>query len=415
MTKKPNISVNQVKVTDKKTGKTTFSNGLEKKKKSTVNNKIHNTKINAIASEIRAELPASPNTKSDAQIKPDKYKIQETIEQFIEGFYAGKTKSLSIDRVRKFKKQSFEIDLRENLVILAAKNDLTLEKSKNLLIFSKELNSYPFFQRTLNEFIRDAVMRHPIMVSNSAQLWFPLSGGQDEANLCDLFATIGALKQSPQEVKLKKEDLNNGDIKAVSELQKARLNAFYIALVWRYLNRYLVFAEFIKVLRATVYKLRDTQSLESTVFDFLIAGQGKEVTNIASLLHWHFDQGEGDRKAAEIAWLKAEELSGQLVKKNGLLVSANSEIQDLNEQIKELRKKLDEASEKERVLGIQTRDEKQKQRGRTLRILEGEIPLLADCLTALDRDPPKVEIAKEYIDLVLQKLSKELVEIKGAE
>jgi hypothetical protein len=415
MTKKPNISDNQVKVTDKKTGKTTFSNGLEKKKKSTVNNKIHNTKINAIASEIRAELPASPNTKSDAQIKPDKYKIQETIEQFIEGFYAGKTKSLSIDRVRKFKKQSFEIDLRENLVILAAKNDLTLEKSKNLLIFSKELNSYPFFQRTLNEFIRDAVMRHPIMVSNSAQLWFPLSGGQDEANLCDLFATIGALKQSPQEVKLKKEDLNNGDIKAVSELQKARLNAFYIALVWRYLNRYLVFAEFIKVLRATVYKLRDTQGLESTAFDFLIAGQGKEVTNIASLLHWHFDQGEGDRKAAEIAWLKAEELSGQLVKKNGLLVSANSEIQDLNEQIKELRKKLDEASEKERVLGIQTRDEKQKQRGRTLRILEGEIPLLADCLTALDRDPPKVEIAKEYIDLVLQKLSKELVEIKGAE
>jgi hypothetical protein len=98
-----------------------------------------------------------------------------------------------------------------------------------------------------------------------------------------------------------------------------------------------------------------------------------------------------------------------------LLVSANSEIEVLNEQINELTKKLDEASEKERVLGIQTRDDKQKQRGRTLRILESEIPLLADCLTALDRDPPKVKIAKEYIDLVLQKLSKELVEIKGAE
>jgi hypothetical protein len=415
MTKKPNNSVKQVKVTDKKTGKTTYSNGLEIKKNPTENNKIHNIQINAIASEISSDLPASPNTKNGAQIKTDKGKIQETIEQFIESFYAGKTKSLSIDRVRKFKKQSFEVDLRENLVILAAKNDLTLEKSKNLLIFSKELNGYPFFQRTLNEFIRDAVMRHPIMVSNSAQLWFPLSGGQDEANLYDLFATIGALKQSPQKVKLKKEDLNNADIKAVSELQKARLNAFYIAVVWRYLNKYLVFAEFIKVLRVTVYKLQDTQGLESSVFDFLVAGQGKEVINIASLLHWHFDQGEGDRKAAEIAWLKAEELTGQLVKINGLLVSANSEIEVLNEQINELTKKLDEASEKERVLGIQTRDDKQKQRGRTLRILESEIPLLADCLTALDRDPPKVKIAKEYIDLVLQKLSKELVEIKGAE
>jgi hypothetical protein len=415
MTKKPNNSVKQVKVTDKKTGKTTYSNGLEIKKNPTENNKIHNTQINAIGSEISSELPASPNTKSGAQIKPDKCKIQETIEQFIEGFYAGKTKSLSIDRVRKFKKQSFEVELRENLVILAAKNDLSLEKSKNLLIFSKELNGYPFFQRTLNEFIRDAVMRHPIMVSNSAQLWFPLSGGQDEANLYDLFATIGALKQSPKEVKLKKEDLNNADIKAVSELQKARLNVFYIAVVWRYLNKYLVFAEFIKVLRATVYKLQDNQGVESNLFDFLVAGQGKEVINIASLLHWHFDQGEGDRKVAEMAWFKTEELSNQLHKKNGLLVSANSEIEGLNAQINELRKQLDETSEKERVLGIQTRDEKQKQRGRVLRILEGEIPLLADCLTALDRDPPKVEIAKEYIGLVLQKLSNGLVEIKGVE
>lgn len=415
MTKTPNKIVNQVKVTDKKTGKTSFSEGFKIKENSTLNNKSHDTKINTIASQISSELPASLITKSDAQIKPDKSKIQETIEQFIEGFYAGKTKSLSIDRVRKFKKQSFEIDLRENLVILAAKNDLTLEKSKNLLIISKELNGYPFFQRTLNEFIRDAVMRHSIMASHSAQLWFPLLGGQDEANLYDLFSTIGALKQSPQEVKLKREALNNADVKAVSELQKARLNAFYIAVVWRYLNKYLVFAEFIRLLRATVYKLQDIQGLESTVFDFLVAGQDKEVINISSLLRWHFDQGEGDRKAAETAWLKAEELSDQLIKKNKLLVSANSEIEVLNEQINELSKKLDEASEKERVLGIQTRDEKQKQRGRTLRILEREIPLLADCITALDRDPPKVEIAKEYIDLVLQKLSKELVEIKGAE
>lgn len=406
----------QVPVTNKKTGETQLRDAPEKKQNSAITNELQTTATEVVISDVKHESGADSEMTISKKVKADEKNTQETLEQFIEDFYSGKTKSLSSDRVRKIKKLNFEIDLREQLVISAAKSDLTLEKSKNLLTLLTELGTYQTFQHSVSEFIRDTVMRHPIMASHGAHIWLPLSGGHDEANLNELFEAIGAVKKSASNNKDKGVRLAESEKKTATELQKARLNAFYIAVIWRYSKNYLGFTDIARVLRSTVYKLQvDKSVIESYVLDALVTAQGKEITSIASLMQWYFDQGEYDRNLVEMARRKAEVLSEQLDEKKGLLTSAHSQIEGLNEEIEGLRKQLDAAHEKERVQVIHTRADQQKQKGRTLRILEEEIPMLADCLTALERDPPKVAVAKEYMGTVLQKLSNELAELKGDE
>lgn len=415
MSKHNNKKARQVPVINKKTGETQLRDAPEIKRSSVITNEQQISTAEVVVPDVKSESRASPEILSGDKAKSDEKKPPETLEQFIEDFYSGKTKSLSNDRVRKFKKQTFEGDLPEQLVISAAKRDLTLEKSRNLLILLKELSTYQTFQHAVSEFIRYTVMRHPIMVSHMPHLWFPLVGGHDEANLNQLFEAIGAVKKSPSNIKDKEVYPTDDDKKTATELQKARLNAFYIAVIWRYNKNYLAFTDVIRILRSTVYKLQDKIGMELNVLDALVTAQSKEITSIASLMQWYFDQGEYDRNVAEMARRKTDGLSEQLVERNGLLASAHSQIEGLNEEIEGLRKQLDAAREKERVLGIHTRADQQLQKGRTLRILEGEIPILADCLKALERDPPKVAVAKEYMGSVLQKLSNELAELKGEE
>lgn len=414
MSKHHNKTPRQVPVMNKKTGETQLRDAPEKKRSLAVTNE---SKVSAtdVGMTDETKRPAtSAEILINGNAKPDDKKLPETLEQFIGDFYAGKTKSLSSDRVRKIKKLIFEIELREQLVKSAVKSDLSLEKSRNLLLLLTELDTYQTFQHSVSEFIRDTVMRHPVMVSHMAHLWFPSVGGHDEANLKDLFETIGVPKRSSINTKDNEVHLTDGEKKTAIEYQKARLNVFYMAVTWRYNKNFLAFTEVVRVLRSTVFKLQsDKGVVERGVFETLVTAQGKEIASIASMLQWYSDQGEYDRNVAEMARRKSEGLSEQLLEKNSLLDKANRQIEGLQEDVEGLRKQLAIAQEKERVQGIHTRADQQIQKGRTLRILEEEIPILADCLTALERDPPKVAVAKEYMGTVLQKLSNELTELKG--
>jgi uncharacterized coiled-coil DUF342 family protein len=130
-------------------------------------------------------------------------------------------------------------------------------------------------------------------------------------------------------------------------------------------------------------------------------------------MQWYADLAENDRNNAEAARRKAEALAKQLDERDSEFVTAQNEIKGYVAEIEALRKQVADAHEKERVQGIHMRADQQFQKGRTLRILEEEIPILADCLKALERDPPKLLVAKEYVGSVLEKLSKELNDLKG--
>ncbi len=349
-----------------------------------------------------------------SQVKPAKKKESESLEGFVEAYFSGKIKSLSIDRVRKLKKQIFESERREQLVVLAAKNDLSLDKSRHLLSFVAEISTYQTFQHSMSDFIRDAVMQHPIMVQRKAELWFPMAGSTDPANLIDLFKEIGAGIKTKPEHKPKETRKSDADKRVTTQLKKARLNAFYIASVWRYNKNISSFAELLRVLRATVYKLEMGKSdIEKHMLNYLVTAQDKEQAGVASLMQWYSNQGEYDRNLAAIAQHRVDSLSDELAEKNALLDLDRSEIDGVNEQMNSLREQLNATHENARVQEIHMLADQHAQKGRILRILEEEMPILADCLKALEREPPKVGVAKEYIGTALEKLNKELNQLRG--
>ena len=428
MSKTQKKSQRQVTVTNKKTGETQQLVSTENNHMARKMDESQSLLTRLDDNIVNNDFVAKKQTDRSIKTELVKKKEPETLELFIETFYAGKIKSLPEDRVKKLKKQAFEIDSREKLVISSSISDSSLDKTRHLLTLLAELKTSPTFQHSVSEFIRDVVVRHPIMISHSAQLWLPMSGSADEANLTELFETIGTVKKLRNDEKSKKykDDLTESESKSDSnkpsesdkkmsvERQKARLNAFYIALLWRYSKKFLSFSELIRALRSTVYKLQINKSdIEGSLIDFFVTAQGKEAFSISSLMQWYADQSRYDKDVADMARRKVDNLTEQLEETKGLLAAAQSEIEGLSEQVDSLHKQVKAAHEKERVQGIHSRADQQFQKGRTLRILEEEIPILSDCLKALERDPPKILVAKEYMGSVFEKLSKELNALKG--
>ena len=62
---------------------------------------------------------------------------------------------------------------------------------------------------------------------------------------------------------------------------------------------------------------------------------------------------------------------------------------------------------------MHSNDDLSRLRGQILRLFDSELPVLQDVLTALDREPPKVGVAREYLGSVVDNLGKEISRIKG--
>jgi hypothetical protein len=409
--KNRNEGARKIPVVDKNTGETTVAESPTFQKPFSPNVPTHSEQD--LVCENKTESLDSSTSQIVEPVKKEK-KESETLEQFVEGFYSGKIKSLTSDRVRKISKHVFDAEKRAPLVTQASKNDLSLEKSKQLMALVATLGSYSTIQHTIGEFVRDAVASHPIMATHNIELWFPLAGSTGNTNIELLFSDIGAALKVVAKDKKDVEAETDNDKKSSSDLKKARLNVFYISVIWRYSKNLISFTEFIRTLRATVFRFESNKTnIDSDVLEFLVSAQGKEITSFASLMQWYADLAENDRNNAEAARRKAEALAKQLDERDSEFVTAQNEIKGYVAEIEALRKQVADAHEKERVQGIHMRADQQFQKGRTLRILEEEIPILADCLKALERDPPKLLVAKEYVGSVLEKLSKELNDLKG--
>ena len=97
----------QVQVTNKQTGETQLIEAPEIKRNSAITNEPQISTTEVVVSDVKSESEASPEILNNDKAKFAENKLPETLEQFIEDFYSGKTKSLSNDRVRKIKKLKF--------------------------------------------------------------------------------------------------------------------------------------------------------------------------------------------------------------------------------------------------------------------------------------------------------------------
>ena len=169
------------------------------------------------------------------------------------------------------------------------------------------------------------------------------------------------------------------------------------------------FAECFRSLRATIFEAdSDGKDLEKQLLAYLVSVQEKDRIGVAAFARWFFEQTIHVQKQADHCRLRLESLLSQKQEVDELLTTKEREIASLNQQLSGLREQIQATEEEVRVLKVHSKDDLERQASRTIRALEDEIPVLTDCLTALNREPPKVEVAKEYLGTALDTLNNEL-------
>ena len=332
----------------------------------------------------------------------------ESCDEYLEAYYSGKLKSLSEKTVHLIKgKAPSTTGLRATLIDHAVKSDFALEKTRSLFVFSLNAGGYSGLGRTLRDFAKDVVMRHPVMGSQDSEKWFPVTSHNDAANVKTLWAGVGIVE--PETAPETSTEDEQSKKTSSTDIKKARRNAFLCAVIWRFAERQTTFAESFRSLRSTIFQTSpDDKDVEEKLLHFLVLSQEKDRSGIAAFAQWFHDQTIQVQKQAEQYKQRLDSLQLQKQELDESLSAKKNEIILLNEQLSTLQLQVDANVEEIRILKVHTKDDLERQKSRTLRTLEDEIPVLADCLTALTRDPPKLEVAKEYLGTALDTLNKEL-------
>jgi hypothetical protein len=354
--------------------------------------------------------PVKPSRKipADRDDKNPKKKI-ESGDEYLESYYTGKIKSLSDETIRSIGTNVlFSFTVRARLIDDSIKADFTLDKTRQLFVLSLNAGNYTGLSRMLRDFGKDVVCRHPVMASQESETWFPGTSPSDHSNIKVLWNTFVSSTSKPASDEPNNED--PGDRKPnPADIQKARRNAFLCANIWRYAEHQISFAELLRSLRATLFEsVSEGKNLEKHLLAYLVSVQEKDRSGVADFLRWSIEQTIHVQNQADHFRLRLDSLQSQQQEVDELLATKEVEIAGMNRQLAGLRAQVLAAEEEVRVLKVHSKDDLERQASRTIRALEDEIPVLTDCLTALKRDPPKVEVAKEYLGTALDTLNNEL-------
>ena len=349
---------------------------------------------------------AAKDQGADSAEKNKKRKI-ESCDEYLELYFSGKVKSLGDEIISTIgSNSSVSTSKRAVLIDGAIKADFTLDRTRTLLLLSLHASTYSGLAKSLREFVRDIVGRHPVMWDQSLDVWFPRSTNEDTWNPKLAWSTF-ASKASKN---LASDDDDSKDKKtSPADIQKALRNAFLCACVWRYAEHLVSFPEFLRSMRnSSLQSSTEAGDLEREVLNYLVSLQDKDRSGAADFIRWSYDQTVRFQNMAEQYLSRCESLQSQKNELGEILEIKDHEIQTVNQEVTALRARIASMEEEIRIHKVHSKDDLERQSSRTLRALEDEIPVLTDCLTALTRDPPKVEVAKEYLATALDTLNDEL-------
>ncbi|HBO5516277.1 TPA: hypothetical protein L4559_005207 [Pseudomonas aeruginosa] len=194
--------------------------------------------------------------------------------------------------------------------------------------------------------------------------------------------------------------------------QKRLECGFYLACQWR-LYQGTAPRELVGVLRRSILAPNPLQRERSDGLVRLLASQPfGDVPGLTWLLD---DQARMVQQADARADQLERELRQLAVDKSQTeeqLKACEAELADKTARLDELQAQLGAAQEQSRIQEVHSNDDLSRLRGQVLRVLNSEMPILQDVLIALDREPPKVTVAREYLGSVVEKLNKEISRIK---
>lgn len=340
-----------------------------------------------------------------AKIK-DKEKDQkvESLADFIAHFYMGKIKSLGDSTLRKVVKNSRIEDVRRyELLALAEENDPTLEKSLNLMLLAADLSGYRSIEDQLRFFAAEIGRRVRGQGKLSLERWLPRSSEEGQG-LMTVAAEAREVMQAVAAVALGADKK-----KALKRLECG----FYLACQW---HLYLGAAprELVGIVRRHIFEPRELYRERGDGLIRLLASQPfADAPGLAWLL-------DDQARQIQLAEARADQLQRELRQLEVSKAQTEEELKarevllgEQGDRLYELQEQLETAKEQSRVQSVHSNDDLSRLRGQILRLFDSELPVLQDVLTALDREPPKVGVAREYLGSVVDNLGKEISRIKG--
>lgn len=348
---------------------------------------------------VREQVPGATGKSKDQE----QQKI-ESLGDFLAHFYAGRTKSLNDATLRKVMKNArIEEVRRYELLALAQENDQTLEKSLNLMLLAADLNGYRGVEEQLRFFAAEVGRRVNGQGKYSLESWLPRT--VDDG--LSLEAMANEVREAMQTVAA--SEAPAADKK---KAQKRLECGFYLACQWR-LYQGAAPRELVGVLRRSLLAPSLLQRERSDGLVRLLATQPfADVPGLTWLLD---DQArlvqQADARADQLE-REMRQLAAAKGQAEERLKACEAELAGQAALLHELQAQLDAVQEQSRIQEVHSNDDLSRLRGQVLRVLTSELPILQDVLIALDRDPPKVAVAREYLGSVVEKLNKEISRIK---
>ena len=289
---------------------------------------------------------------------------------------------------------------REVLLDLAA-SDVTLKKTRDLMLFGMNRLDGPSGDRPIRSFVRDVLHRHPAYQSKS------LSAALARANVPLERRTVHVLtteaRRWHERSELPKRQANSCLANALHCLLllhgKDRSSSPSLQDVLGFLREEL-WISFTKRRTSELDKLR-----------VLVGDRDPYATSIAcSGLSGHILEL---RRQLSVSRASTRELETSLNAVNGRLRETKDQLKDANTRRTGLDHALGAARESHANETAHLRDTLEKLRSSVVRRLKTELSLLNDGLHALRRDPPKVSVMDDHAERAIDGRTRELERLQG--
>lgn len=357
-----------------------------------------------IAKSREVAVENSPEAVGKSKPKDREQRKIENLADFLAEFYVGKTKTLGDTTLRRLARNAQIEDVRRyELLALAEENDPTLEKSLILMLLAADLSGYRGVEEQLRFFAAEVGRRVRGQGKHSLESWLPRAS---EGGL-----SIEAMANEVREVMQK---VSTSEVPAADKKRALkRLECgFYLACQWR-LYQGTALRELVGVLRRSILA---PSSLQRERGDGLVRLLASQPFADSPGLTWLLDDQmrmvqQADARVDQIE-REMRQLAAAKSHAEEQLRACEAELAEKAALLDELQAQLDAAQEQSRIQEVHSNDDLSRLRGQVLRVLNGELPILQDVLIALDRNPPKVAVAREYLGSVVEKLNKEINRIK---
>lgn len=399
-----------ITITDKKTGQKTIgqSNNLKSKKLLKRIEPRDETKSSEDTIATGTGTGGNSLDKIVSSMESKQQKIED-LADFLEKFYQGIGKPSLNSILSKLKKNSSFDERRKEIIEIAKQNDPILEKSSRLIEQATNLDHNEEIKSLLYFFVAEVARSFP-----KESCWLPPASADLNDNKFDL-------KQFFEEAENAKQQTNKLNKKEKETELKKLESLFYLACQWHlFLNKEMDSYYLVDMLHKNLLKSVKNQNnhrQNSDLINFLInhlfkTENNKECRGLICLLDVQKQEIEKAKKQSEADKKRVFEIEKDNIEVKKKLKTCEQEIVDLKRQISDLHEKNATLEKESRVKILHLNDKLSQSRGQTLKFFENELPSIQDVLIALERDIPKIGVAREYLGNIIEKMSKEINRIK---